>query len=118
MNGNDDTKRIIISQLKWFGIYVGIAFLIALLLPFPISFITALGVLILLNLYRRRRLMKRYGIDTKGIKNLFGWLPTSSSMSPDRRRYDNPLKYYCMNCGTEHKEVTCPKCGSKMKRVG
>ena len=28
------------------------------------------------------------------------------------------LKYYCMSCGTEHKQVTCPKCGSKMKKVG
>ena len=28
------------------------------------------------------------------------------------------LKYYCMACGTQHKETACPKCGSKMKRVG
>jgi hypothetical protein len=115
MNGNDDTKRFIIYQLKWFGIYMGIAFVIAILLPFPISFITALAVLILLNLYRRRSLMKRYGIDTKGIKNLFGWLPRSSMSS---NAIYGQLKYYCMNCGTEHKEVACPKCGSKMKRVG
>jgi rubrerythrin len=31
---------------------------------------------------------------------------------------DNSLKYYCMSCGTKHREVACPKCGSKMKRVG
>jgi len=23
-----------------------------------------------------------------------------------------------MNCGYEHREIACPKCGSKMKRVG
>jgi hypothetical protein len=23
-----------------------------------------------------------------------------------------------MSCGTQHKEAACPKCGSKMKRVG
>jgi len=23
-----------------------------------------------------------------------------------------------MACGTQHKEAACPKCGSKMKRVG
>jgi DNA-directed RNA polymerase subunit RPC12/RpoP len=28
------------------------------------------------------------------------------------------LKYYCMICGTPHKEVACPKCGSKITRVG
>jgi rubrerythrin len=31
---------------------------------------------------------------------------------------DNSLNYYCMSCGTKHKEAACPKCGSKMKRVG
>jgi DNA-directed RNA polymerase subunit RPC12/RpoP len=30
----------------------------------------------------------------------------------------NPIKYYCMSCGNENKEISCPKCGSKMKRVG
>jgi DNA-directed RNA polymerase subunit RPC12/RpoP len=29
-----------------------------------------------------------------------------------------PLKYYCMICGKEHREIACPYCGSKMKRVG
>ena len=28
------------------------------------------------------------------------------------------LKYYCMNCGTQHRQAACPKCGSKMKRIG
>jgi hypothetical protein len=30
----------------------------------------------------------------------------------------SPIKYYCMSCGKEHKEIACPNCGSKMKRVG
>lgn len=28
------------------------------------------------------------------------------------------LNYYCMNCGAQHNQLACPKCGSKMKRVG
>jgi hypothetical protein len=28
------------------------------------------------------------------------------------------LKYHCMSCGTQHREASCLKCGSKMKRVG
>jgi DNA-directed RNA polymerase subunit RPC12/RpoP len=28
------------------------------------------------------------------------------------------LNYYCMNCGLKHNRAACPKCGSKMKRVG
>jgi rubrerythrin len=31
---------------------------------------------------------------------------------------NNSLKYYCMSCGTKDRETACPKCGSKMKRVG
>jgi len=31
---------------------------------------------------------------------------------------NNSLKYYCMSCGTQHKGIECPKCGSKMKKVG
>ncbi|MFL6359237.1 MAG: hypothetical protein ACJ71M_05980 [Nitrososphaeraceae archaeon] len=31
---------------------------------------------------------------------------------------ENSLNYYCMSCGTKHKKAACPKCGSKMKRVG
>ena len=28
------------------------------------------------------------------------------------------IKFYCMNCGHEHKESACPKCGSKAVRIG
>ncbi|MDW0284243.1 MAG: hypothetical protein QN785_03260 [Nitrososphaeraceae archaeon] len=55
--------------------------------------------------------MKRFG-GTGGIRDLFG---SFSSAFNDRYR---PLKYYCMNCGKEHREIACPNCGSNMKRVG
>jgi hypothetical protein len=35
-----------------------------------------------------------------------------------RGRDTSSLKYYCMGCGTQHRQVACPKCRSKMKRVG
>jgi rubrerythrin len=40
------------------------------------------------------------------------------SMSPSSIFGDSSLKYYCMSCGIQHKQAACPKCGSKMKRVG
>ena len=43
----------------------------------------------------------------KGAAGIFG-----SGFSSDK------LKYYCMNCGEQHSQAACPKCGSKMKRVG
>ena len=54
--------------------------------------------------------MRRMGIWGAGAGGMFG---SMSSMFGD-----NSLNYYCMSCGTKHKEAACPKCGSKMKRVG
>jgi hypothetical protein len=48
--------------------------------------------------------IKRYG-GIGGIKDMLGM-------------QQRPLKYYCMGCGKEHREISCPNCGSKMKRVG
>jgi rubrerythrin len=28
------------------------------------------------------------------------------------------VEFYCINCGTKHNKVSCPKCGSKMKKAG
>jgi rRNA maturation endonuclease Nob1 len=50
------------------------------------------------------------------MKGLFDSL-RSSDASTSMYGY-NPIRYYCMSCGSEHKEIACPKCGSKMKRVG
>ena len=59
-----------------------------------------------------RGIMKRYGIGMGRIKDMFGSI--SSPMSGNNRG----LKYYCMSCGKEHREIACPNCGSKMKSVG
>jgi hypothetical protein len=59
----------------------------------------------------RRRMVKRMGMGMReGISG-----STSSSSSTFG---DTSLKYYCMSCETQHKQASCPKCGSKMKRVG
>jgi len=41
-----------------------------------------------------------------------------SSMFGGSGNPSGPLNYYCMNCGRRHNQAACPKCGSKMKRVG
>ena len=64
----------------------------------------------LVNFLRTRLMLKKMGI---GMKGLFGSL-RSSDASPSMSGY-SPIKYYCMSCGNEHKEIACPKCGSKMK---
>ena len=111
MNIDDDTKRFIIHRLKWLGIYMGIGFILLFLLPFPYDFISVLGLVILVNYLRARSVMKKYG-GMGRIKDMFGSL--SSPMAGNQYR---PLRYYCMSCGKEHSDVTCPNCGSKMKRI-
>ena len=109
---HNDDKQFLVYQLKWMGIYVAIGFAVSLVLPFPISLVGGLGAFIFLNFIRTRRMLKRSGIDMKGLfKSL------SSTSSPSLYDY-NPLKYYCMRCGKENKEISCPNCGSKMKRAG
>jgi hypothetical protein len=98
---------------QWMSLYVAIGFIAALLLPFPVSLVGAIGGVMLVNFLRTRLMLKKMGISMKG---LFDSL-RSSDMSPSAYGY-NPIKYYCMSCGNEHKEIACPKCGSKIKRVG
>ena len=94
----------------WFGISIGISLTISMLVPFPISLVAIIGVFILLNFYMRKRMMSKMGM--RGGLGMFGSISSSSMFG------DSSLKYYCMSCGTKHKEAACPKCGSKMKRVG
>ncbi|MGC2668731.1 MAG: hypothetical protein WA220_06070 [Candidatus Nitrosopolaris sp.] len=67
------------------------------------------GVFIMLNMYMRKIMIKRMGGQGGGAMfgSTFGGSQNSSS-----------LKYYCMSCGTQHRQIACPNCGSKMKRVG
>ena len=112
MNIDDNTKRFIIDRLKWLGFYMGVSFILLFLLPFPYDIISVFGLFTLITYFRIRCTMKRYRTGMDGIKDVFGPLP--SSMSGNNRG----LKYYCMSCGIEHREIACPYCGSKMKKAG
>ena len=90
---------------------MGIGAVLVFLLPFPFDLISVAGLFVLVTFLRARDEKRGLG-GTSGIRDLFGSLssPTSDNQS-------NPLKYYCMNCGKEHREIACPNCGSKMKRI-
>jgi len=77
-----------------------------------VDVIGCIAAFLLLNFIRARRMLKRAGV--KNIKELFKSLSASSSTYGEY----SPIKYYCMSCSKEHKEIACPNCSSKMKRVG
>lgn len=106
-----NNKQFLLHQLKWMGIYIAIGVAMALVLPFPISLVGAFGAFLLLNFVRARRMLKRAGV--KNMKEFFKSLSASSTYGG----YSS-IKYYCMSCGKENKEIACPNCGSKMKRAG
>jgi hypothetical protein len=99
-----DNRQFLISQLIWIGISLGISLAISVILPFPISLIVIIPVFILLSIYLRKIMIRRIGAG-KGL-GIFN--PGIGS---------GKLKYFCMSCGTQHDQLACPKCGSKMKRV-
>jgi hypothetical protein len=80
-----------------------------MLIPFPISLIAILGIFLFLNFYQRRRMITRFG-DVRGTVMGGMYSPTKAD--------GGSLRYYCMSCETQHKETSCPSCGSRMKRIG
>jgi hypothetical protein len=108
-SNNNNNKQFAFNQLIWIVISIGISLAISRLLPFPMSIVAIIGVFIMLGYFMRKRTMRKMGMRG-GRTGMFD----SMSRAPS----DSSLKYYCMSCGTQHKQTECPKCGSKLKRVG
>ena len=125
-NDNSNNKHIVTNYWVWLAAYLVIGLAISFVVPFPISFVMALLVFFLLNAVRMHIALKRQGV-VGGIKELYK--SVSTSFDGDGRNNNGgalggdslacpPIKFYCMNCGYEHRENACPKCGSKAVRLG
>jgi hypothetical protein len=99
-----DNKEFLAFQLMWIVISIGISVTVSLFVPFPYSWVIIIGIFLLMGFYMRNRMAKNVG------GGMFGSLSSPFS--------GNSVNYYCMSCGTKHREASCPRCGSKMKRVG
>jgi predicted RNA-binding Zn-ribbon protein involved in translation (DUF1610 family) len=107
-------------------IYSAVAFVIMLFLPFPVDLVVALLAFLALSWYKRNLLIRKLGMenprsrdigfDFKKIKEFYKSIFSNVSHSIDYGQ--SQVRYYCMKCGKEHREIACPKCGSKIKRVG
>jgi hypothetical protein len=112
-------RELFLYQLKWLAFFMAIGFIIIYLFEFPIDLIMLIIAFILINIYKTRTMLKKLGIfndgDVRDIRGFIRSLFKSPSSSMDST---TSVRYYCMSCGNEHREIACGKCGSKMKRVG
>lgn len=103
---NADAKRFLIIQVMWIGILLAISIALSFLLPFPLSILAVIAVILLFNFAIRRRQIQK--MELSGAS--FSVLGSNNKSSG--------INYYCMNCGSKHMEASCPYCGSKLKRAG
>ena len=119
-------KQLALNELKWLTIYLAVAFVIMLFLPFPVDLAVALLAFLALSWYKRNLLLRKLGMENarskdtgfefKKIKEFYKSIFSNVFHSTDYGQ--SQVRYYCMKCGKEHREIACPKCGSKIKRVG
>ena len=105
---NTSDKQFLSNSIKWMFVYLGISLTISFLVPFPASLVIIIITVFAISFMRRKLIMKNTGINIRGM---------FSSTSSRPYEYSR-VKYFCMSCGLQHKETECPKCGSKMKRLG
>ena len=119
-NDNSNNKHIVTNYWVWLAAYLVVGLAVSFVVPFPLSFGIALLVYFALNAIRTHLALKRQGMSG-GLKDLYKSMSSSLggswSNSVGAGMGYSPIKYYCMNCGYEHKENACPKCGSKAVRV-
>src|SRR5678815_5468007 len=101
-----ENKEFLTQQLLWIVNSIGSSITIPMSVPYPLPWVINIGVFLVLSFYMRYRMMKKMGSGG----GIFGSLSSPFS--------GNSVNYYCMSCGTKHREASCPRCGSKMKRVG
>jgi hypothetical protein len=121
IGGNSNNKQIRTNYWVWLAVYLVIGLAVSFVVPFPLSFGIALLVYFALNAARMHIALKRQGMSG-GIKDLYKSMSSSLGGSWNNSAGTgmgySPIKFYCMNCGYEHKENSCPKCGSKAVRTG
>jgi hypothetical protein len=131
-NNNNNLSNFNKSAIAWFIIYIAIGLTISFIVPFPLSLIFYIGIYLLLQTHRIKSIQKRYHYSesnsdkennktkdkkysNKFFKSLSNILFGDSQFPPNDSQ---SLKLVCMNCGKEHKDRTCPSCGSTAVRLG
>lgn len=113
-------KRFATRLLKWMVICIGIGIVAALVLPLIIFLAVVIGMLILFGLVdkmrkRNKMVMMNNNNNNNRRADIFDFI--SPILHTIFRSSSINENYYCVDCGTKHKETTCPSCGSKFKKI-
>jgi hypothetical protein len=109
-------KRFAVHLLKWMIICIGIAVVAALVLPVIIFLAALTGMLILIRFIDKRRKKKIPMRKDNKIADVFDVI-SPILLTVFRSNSIDKCYYYCVDCGTKHKETACPSCGSNFKKT-
>lgn len=127
---NNNSNFLDKTHARWLIAYIILEFAVYFIIPFPLSLLVSLGLILLMMMVINTYIIKKFKIDENnsnnnssknrdsGIRRMFNSLSLSLYDDPRAVFGYNPLKFYCMWCGKEHKKRKCPSCGSMAVRVG
>lgn len=108
-NIGNKNRQILTNYWVWFIAYVIIGLAVSFVVPFPISLVMVLLIYFAVNSVRMHIVLKKQGMPG-GIKDLYKSMGSSLGDSWNNNMIGDgggmgysPIKYYCMNCGYEHK---------------
>ena len=106
-------KDINAYQVKWLCIFMGIGFITAFTLPYPISILLGFGAVMIINVIKNRVKLSDNDKDKLIIR------PTliTSFLFFNPTQFHQSIIYICANCNNVHTNRLCPNCKSIMKKV-
>jgi len=63
-------KQLVLNELKWLTIYLAVAFVIILFLPFPVDLAVAMLAFLALSWYKRNLLLRKLGMENASSKDI------------------------------------------------
>lgn len=106
-------KEINACHVKWLCIFMGIGFITAFTLPYPISILLGFGAVVIINVMKNQL---KLSDNDKGKLIIKPTLITSLLLFNPTQFHESTI-YVCTNCNNVHTNRLCPKCKSIMKTI-
>ena len=105
-------KDINAYHVKWLCIFMGIGFITAFTLPYPISILLGFGAVVIINVIKNRLKLTDNDKGKLVRPNLM-----TSLLFFNPTQFHQSIIYICADCNIVHTNPLCPKCKSIMKKV-